>query len=51
MYKKEIVTVSTAMRIGFPEIAYDWQSKHLRSIFRSAIHDDVVVYLLVQATG
>jgi hypothetical protein len=49
-YEQEIAAVSTAMRIGFAKIAYDWQAKQIRSIIRSALQG-VVVHLLVQATG
>jgi hypothetical protein len=49
-YEKEIAAVSTAMRIGFAKIAYDWQAKQIRSIIRSAFNGGVV-HLLVQATG
>jgi hypothetical protein len=35
-YEKEIAAVSTAMRIGFAKIPYEWQAKQIRSIIRSA---------------
>jgi hypothetical protein len=49
-YEQEIAAVSTAMRIGFAKIAYDWQAKSIHSIICSALHG-VVAHLLVQATG
>jgi superfamily II DNA helicase RecQ len=50
-YEKEIPAVSTAMRIGFAKIPYEWQAKQIRSIIRSAFHGGVVPHLMVQATG
>jgi superfamily II DNA helicase RecQ len=43
--------VSTAMRIGFAKIPYEWQAKQIRSIIRSSFHGGVVPHLMVQATG
>jgi superfamily II DNA helicase RecQ len=50
-YEKEIAAVSTAMRIGFAKIPYEWQAKQIRSIIRSSFHGGVVPHLMVQATG
>jgi hypothetical protein len=35
-YEKEIAAVSTAMRIGFAKIAYDWYANNIRSIYVEA---------------
>jgi superfamily II DNA helicase RecQ len=49
--EEEIAAVTTAMRVGFGKVPFDWQAKSIHSIIRSSLDHGVVAHLLVQATG